>query len=310
MLKQVIDMYEILDSPIASGKEVLSYLNSIGENSCEVIKIDTDKGSTDFVKTTIIGSEGKTNGGGYPTLGIIGRLGGLGARPDVVGFVSDGDGALAALAVTAKLIKMSMSGDKLKGDVIICTHICPDAPVIKHDPVDFMDSPVSMEKMNEMEVDEEMDAIISVDTTKGNKVINHNGFAISNTVKQGYILKASDDLLEIMIRVTGEMPFVFPISQQDITPYKNGLYHINSILQPSTATTAPVVGVAITSRMPIAGCSTGVTDLISIEKSARFILETAKAFTSRKTCFYDEREYDRIVSLYGELKHFQTEGKV
>jgi len=32
----------------------------------------------------------------------------------------------------------------------------------------------------------------------------------------------------------------FPITTQDITPYGNGVYHLNSILQPSIATTAPL----------------------------------------------------------------------
>lgn len=309
MLKQVIDIFEILDTPHASGESFIKYLNTIGKNNCEVKKITTSKGSTDFVRTKIIGSEGKTKGGVYPTLGVIGRLGGIGARPGSIGFVSDGDGALTALAVTAKLLQMSILGECLNGDVIICTHICPDAPVIKHEPVDFMDSPVNMETMNEMEVDDEMDAILSVDTTKGNKIINFNGFSITNTVMQGYILKASDDLLDIMIRVTGEMPKVLPLSQQDITPYKNRLYHINSILQPSTATKSPVVGVAITTQVPIAGCSTGATDLICIEKASRFILETAKDFTAGKTSFYDDEEFKKIVLLYGDLSHFQTVGK-
>jgi hypothetical protein len=271
--------------------------------------VKTEKGSTDFVKTKIIGKNGKTKGGDYPTLGIIGRLGGLGARPNAVGFVSDGDGALAALAVTAKLLKSNIVGDVLMGDVIISTHICPDAPVIKHEPVDFMDSPVDMSTMNDMEIDEEMDAILSVDATKGNKVINHNGFAISNTVKEGYILKASDNLLDIMIRVTGEMPKVFPLCQQDITPYKNNLYHLNSILQPATATGVPVVGVAVTTKMPVAGCATGVTNLINVERAGRFIIETAKDFTSKRCNFYEQTEFEKLLDLYGDMKKFQTSGK-
>jgi len=308
MLKQVIDVFEILDSPDASGKKFKEYLNTIGENNCKVNIINTEKGSTDFVKTIIVGKEGKTKGGGYPTLGIIGRLGGLGARPNSVGFVSDGDGALVALAVTAKLLKANISGDVLMGDVIISTHICPNAPVIKHDPVDFMDSPVDMTTMNQMEIDEGMDAILSIDATKGNKVINNNGFAISNTIKEGYILKVSDNLLDIMIKVTGEMPTVFPLSHQDITPYKNNLYHLNSILQPSTATKVPVVGVAITSKMPIAGCATGATDLNNIDKAGRFTIEVAKDFTGNKCSFYDEKEYIQLINLYGDLRKFQTSG--
>jgi Protein of unknown function (DUF1177) len=69
---------------------------------------------------------------------VIGRLGGLGARPARIGFVSDGDGALIALAVAAKLGSMRRAGDQLPGDVIIATHICPTAPILPHDPVPFM----------------------------------------------------------------------------------------------------------------------------------------------------------------------------
>lgn len=310
MFKQVIDLYELMDNPKASGLMFKKYLDGIGKNNCRINTIKTDKGSTDFIKTIIPGRNGKMSGGNLPTLGVIGRLGGLGARPNSIGFVSDGDGALSALAVTAKLIKMNLNGDQLKGDVIVSTHICPDAPVIEHKPVDFMDSPVDMETMNRMEVDNEMDAILSVDATKGNRVINHNGFALSNTVKSGYILKSSEDLLDIMTRVTGESPYVFPLSQQDISPYRNNLYHLNSILQPSTSTEVPVVGVAITSNLPVAGCATGATNLINVEKTSRFIVEVAKEFTNENCRFYDKKEYKKLVELYGSMTKFQTAGKI
>ena len=55
----------------------------------------------------------------------------------------------------------------------------------------------------------ELDAILSIDTTKGNRIINKRGFAISNTVKAGYILRVSEDLLSVMDRtMNGE--HVFP----------------------------------------------------------------------------------------------------
>ena len=59
-------------------------------------RIDGEKGHTDFVKVLIRGRNGKSSGGNSPTLGIIGRLGGIGARPEMVGLVSDGDGAVSA----------------------------------------------------------------------------------------------------------------------------------------------------------------------------------------------------------------------
>ncbi len=67
-------------------------------------------------------------GGDAPTIGLLGRLGGLGARPERIGFVSDGDGALVALACAAKLLSMRVRGDVLPGDVMISTHVCPCAP--------------------------------------------------------------------------------------------------------------------------------------------------------------------------------------
>lgn len=54
----------------------------------------------------------------------------------------------------------------------------------------------------------------------------------ARAVKEGWVLKVSEDLLDIMGWTTGEFPKVCPISTQDITPYGNDLYHINSIMQP------------------------------------------------------------------------------
>lgn len=76
----------------------------------------------------------------------------------MVGFTSDGDGALAAMAAALKLAQMHKNGDVLEGDVILSTHICPDAPTQEHFPVPFMDSPIDMELCNRMDVDEGMDA--------------------------------------------------------------------------------------------------------------------------------------------------------
>ena len=99
-------------------------------------------GETDFIRVCIPGENGRSAGGPAPTIGIIGRLGGLGARPAVTGFVSDGDGALCALAAGLKLAEMRAHGDRLQGDVVVCTHICPNAPVVPHEPVPLMGSPV------------------------------------------------------------------------------------------------------------------------------------------------------------------------
>ncbi len=309
MLKQVIEIMELLDSALVTGDTVRMFLQNRGLKDIEVKPIKGEKGSTDFVKIKVQGTHGKSKGGSARTLGVIGRLGGIGARPEQVGLVSDADGAVVALSLALKLADMNINGDTLDGDVVISTHICPDAPVQPHKPVPFMGSPVGTVTMNREEVDSEMDAILSVDTTKGNRVANWRGFAITATVKEGWILKVSDSLLDIMSWTTGELPKVCPITNQDITPYGNELYHLNSIMQPCTATDRPVVGLAITSQVPVPGCSTGASHPTDIEEAARFTLEVAKQYGKGLCSFYDEDEWVNIVNRYGSLKVLQTLGK-
>ena len=310
LIKQVIEVFDLLDTAYASGADVKRYLESKGDANVRVKTIKDGKYSTDFIKIVISGRNGKTAGGNAPTLGIVGRLGAIGARPEVTGYVSDGDGALCALAAASKLIDMKRKGDALSGDVIICTQICPNAPTQPHTPVPFMGSPVDMATMNREEVDTEMDAILSIDTTKGNCVINSNGFAISQTVKEGYILRYSSDVLDIMQRTTGKAPHTFGVSIQDITPYGNSLYHLNSILQPATATNVPVIGVAVTTELPVAGCATGASHFVDVEETARFVTEVAKAFCEGKCSFYDQAEFELLVKKYGKMDHLQTMGVV
>jgi hypothetical protein len=307
-LKQVIEIYELLDSPRANGERVASLLRERGIHCVEVVPIQGERGKTDSIKVWIPGSKGKKSGGNAPTLGIIGRLGGVGARPQMIGLVSDADGAIAALSVALKLADMKEQGDVLAGDVIVATHICPDAPTIPHDPVPFMGSPVEMKSLNDHEVDPQMDAILSIDTTKGNRIINQRGFAISPTVKEGYILKVSEDLLRIMEITTGRRPSVFAITTQDITPYGNDLFHLNSIMQPSVGTRASVVGLAITAESVVPGCATGASHATDIEEAVRFSIEVAKHFAAGQCRFHDEQEFKRIVALYGRMNHLQTLG--
>lgn len=309
MLKQVIEAYELLDSAYVSGYKVAEFLRKRGLENIEVKTIEGPRGSTDFIKIVIPGKNGKSSGGTAPTLGIIGRLGGIGARPKVIGLVSDADGAVTAISVALKLADMKRNGDILEGDVIIATHICPNAPTQPHEPVPFMGSPVDIATMNKYEVDPRMDAILSIDTTRGNRIINIKGIAITPTVKEGWILKVSDDLLDIMQIVTGKLPAVVPITMQDITPYGNDIYHLNSIVQPATATDAPVVGVAITSEVAVPGSASGASHEIDIDQAARFCIEVAKGFGKGKVKFYDEEEFKRLVELYGSMKHLQTLGR-
>lgn len=307
-LQKTLLALEALDSAYVTGESVKQLFASYPRVSVEVKTVQGEKGSTDFVKIVVPGADGKSGGGQAPTMGIVGRLGGIGARPGRIGIVSDADGAVAAIAAALKLADMQTKGDVLRGDVILTTHICPDAPTLPHEPVDFMDSPVDIQQMNEQEVLPEMEAILSIDTTKGNRVINHKGIAISPTVKEEHILRISEDLLRLMEMATGQLPVTFPITMQDITPYGNDLYHINSILQPAVATHAPVVGVAITAQAAVPGCGTGASHEIDIATAVRFAIEVAKEFTGGICSFYDAAEFERIHSLYGSMKVLQTSG--
>jgi hypothetical protein len=298
----VIAAFDVLDTPNASGAGVADLLARYGKTDITVTPVQGDDGGTDFIKVLVPGTHGKSSGGNAPTMGIVGRLGGLGARPTQTGFVSDGDGALTAVAAAAKLTDMASRGDRLRGDVLITTQIDPDAPTAPHEPVPFMGSSVAMSVANEHEVLEDMDAILSVDTTKGNRICNHNGFAITPTIKAGWILRVSEGLLDIVERTTGMLPVVMPITMQDITPYGNDVYHVNSLVQPAVATTAPVVGVAITTVTAVAGSATGATNLQSVESTVRFVIEAAKDFTSERIEFFESAEYERLTDLYGSME--------
>jgi len=311
LLQEVLEIYQLIDKPGKPVKKIaeLLFKNRVKNKNLQIKTVSEGNGSTDFIKIIFPGKKGKQKGGEAPTLGIIGQLGGVGARPTAIGLVSDGDGALTVLSTALKLARMQKVGDIFDGDIIITTHICTDAPTVPHVPVPFMGSPVELSTMNTYNVDSQMDAILSVDTSRGNRIINHIGFAISPTVKEGYILRISEDLLTIMEITTGKLPATFPITTQDITPYSNDLYHFNSILQPATATKAPVVGVAITTEVPVPGCGTGVSNAYQIEQLGRFLIEVGQSFGKNKCNFYDSKEFKLITDKYGSMEHLQSFGK-
>ena len=80
-------------------------------------------------------------------------------------------------------------------------------------------------------------------------------------------------------------------------------------MQPATATTAPCVGVAITTETAGPGCATGASHVFDLEQVVRFVVEVGKVFGEGKCSFYDEEEYKRLVCLYGSLSHLQTLGR-
>ena len=98
LIKQIIEVFDLLDDSRVNGQKVKDFLLSIRpDTEIEVKPLKGPTGVTDMIKIWIKGSEGKKSGGNAPTIGLLGRLGGIGARPEMTGFVSDGDGALCAL---------------------------------------------------------------------------------------------------------------------------------------------------------------------------------------------------------------------
>lgn len=304
MLSELLRIKDLLESPKVGGEAVARYLSDLGA-TVTVVPLGSDDGRLDFVRAVIPGSEGRSSGGSAPTIGLIGRLGGISARGDV-GFVSDADGALIALTVAAKLARLRQFEQLLRGDVVIATNITRAGAMAGQ----FMTSPVDMLEVSRLEVLPEMAAIISIDATKANRVVNRTGLAITPTVKEGWVLRVSESLLTLVERVTGEAATVLPITTQDITRMDNGVYHINSIMQPSLFTSAPVVGLATTSRVLIPGSATGVTNAPLLDSAARLCFEIVKHFTAGKLDLFDANEFQILTRLYGSLRMLQAEAKV
>jgi hypothetical protein len=304
MLTHILDAIEVLHGADATGERVADWLRTAGAGTVDVLPIEKG-GRTDLVRVTIPGTAGRQRGGDAPTLGVIGRLGGLGVRPHRIGLVSDADGAIVALAAASALVRMAAHGDRLRGDVLVRTHISPASPIVPHEPAAFVDVPVDRDALAREEVDARMDAILSVDSTRANRIVKHRGFGITGTVKEGYVLRPTPGVLDAYERVAGHAAVVVPLFTQDVVPPVAGLHRINSILEPATLTDAPVIGVALLSPAVVAGAATGVTDEVELAKAGRFIVEIAKEYTTGALPLYFEDEFRRLVELFGPMKQLQ-----
>lgn len=310
--REIAEVTELMDDPRLNGERIATLLGSAAAPGAEITVTsvpyeapEDTRQTCDFVRVVLPGSKGAIAGGDAPTLGIIGRLGAQQAQPARIGYVSDADGSTVAIAAALRLLRLAAAGAQLPGDVIVTTHIATHVSITPREPADFMGMPVSSATMNEHEVDDAMDAILSIDASKGNRLINHPGVAISPTVKEGYLLPVAPGLLTVLEYATGAPARTFPLALQDITPYDNGYRHFNSIMQPTVATSAPVVGVALTAAAVVPGSSTGASYEPALLEATRFVVETAKQFTQSRVVFHDADEYDRLVDQYGDLTRFQ-----
>lgn len=301
MLSELLRIKDLLESAGSDGEAVREYFRPF-DIDVTVVPLGTKDARVDLLRLTIPGSDGRSNGGSAPTLGIIGRLGGLAARGKF-GLVSDADGALVALTAAAKLARFRRAGQHASGDTIVTTNITRAGCVRGQ----FISSPIDSREIGPLEVLPEMAAIVSIDATKANRVLNRTGVAITPTVKEGYVLRVSEGLLTLVERVTSAPALVLPVTTQDITSMANGVYHINSIMQPSRYTTAPVVGIALTSAVLIPGSATGVTNVALLESAARLCLEMAREFGAGELHFFDPGEFAVLMRLYGSLRRLQED---
>ena len=304
MLREILDVLEFLDDARNSANPFCALLPE-GDQTVEITPFESDLGQTDFIKIFFPGRSGKSAGGEAPTTGIIGSNGGIRLPGDYPGLASDADGCIVGLACALRLARMRQRDQQLSGDVLISTHICQQAHPAPHDPFPFVMSPLPSSEKHPRLVDKRMDAILTPETCKGNKMVSHLGFAVTPPVCEGFILRVHESILHIMEMVTGRAPIVFPITMQDVTPYELGVHHICGMVLPSIFSTAPVVGVPLVTEIQTHPAATGVQQPMVLESAARFCMEVATAFGNGDCQFYYPDDFDGMVKNFGEIRGWQ-----
>ena len=81
LIKQLLEVYDVLDDSNASGETVEAYLRGIRKDAdIHVYPLVGPKGKTDMVKVRIHGSRGKTCGGRCAHTGAFGTPGRIGSK--------------------------------------------------------------------------------------------------------------------------------------------------------------------------------------------------------------------------------------
>ncbi|BCU71595.1 DUF1177 family protein [Stygiolobus caldivivus] len=222
------------------------------------------------------------------TVEVLGRLGAVQIN-NSIGLVSDADGAIVSLTVLLELLNLIENGFNIPINVTVITNVSTNAMLIPHQPFYFMVPLVGLEEAIKYEVDKKADTLISIDSTKGNKIAKYNDFAITHVIKEGYILRVTEEIIDIYTRVTNHEPYFIPLTTGDLTPLSFKVYHISTTLvSPWIYTDAAVLGVATVSAYPVPGYATGVMDINMLEHASRFILELIKYLNDKNLVYYDD----------------------
>ncbi|MEJ2776244.1 DUF1177 domain-containing protein [Sulfolobus sp. SCGC AB-777_L09] len=284
MLKSLMEAIEVLES-----KDPLSILRSkLKDVEYEEKKI----GEVTFIKAYY-------KGGGKDRIEILGRLGAIQMQGINKGVVSDADGAIITLAVLFELLNLREKGIEFDIDVSLITNISLKAKLIPHKPFDFMVPLVGLDEALKEEVDPKASLILSIDSTKGNRLAKFDDFALTHVIKDGYILKLSDEVIDIYNRVTGHEIYLIPLTTGDLTPLDFNVYHISTLVSPWLYTSSPVIGIATVSKQLIPGYVTGVMNIDMLEHASRFCLEVIK-FIEGGGKVYNEEELKVLKELLGE----------
>ncbi|MGI9386209.1 MAG: DUF1177 family protein [Methyloligellaceae bacterium] len=304
MLREILDVLDFLDDA-RNGAEPFIELLPDGPQTAEITPFESDIGRTDFIKILFPGKSGKSSGGDAPTTGIIGSNGGLRLPGPYPGLASDADGCIVGLAAALHMVRAHARGQELAGDVLISTHICQQARPVPHDPYPFVMSPLPSSEKHPRLVDERMDAILTPETCKSNKMLSHLGFAVTPPVREGFILRPHASILHIMEMVTGKAPVVFPITMQDVTPYELGVHHICGMVLPSIFSTAPVIGVPLVTASQTHPSATGTQQPMVLEATARFCIEVATSFGNGDCEFYYASDFEGMVESFSAMRGWQ-----
>lgn len=303
MLKQGIEVFDLLTSAKVNSTRIVEYISSFGPCKAQVEGSCGPNGSYKTLKVTIAGTDGAISGGKSPTLGFVGQVGDQASSQSKNERIPDYIGTSIVLLTAAKILQMITSGNALRGDVILSAQIGSNTSTS----VSSENTTFQKEVPTHTEVSLVMDAVISIGSYRGAKIGYNKSIAISPTVKEGYILEISDDLWALAKKTNDVSPISLPLSQQDIIPCEKGLPQAHTILQPSRATSAPVVGIGIQNEMASRhGLNTSLFE--RIESTGRFLVTVATAFTNNNCSLYDEHEFTILRTSYGDMSHFQHIG--
>lgn len=304
MLREIIDTIEFLDDA-SNGATAFREKLPDGDYGVEITPFESNLGTTEFIKVLFPGSAGKSAGGTAPTMGVIGSNGGLRLPGPYPGLASDADGCIVGLAVALRLAGMRTRGQQLAGDVLVSTHICQQARPVPHDPFPFVMSPLPSSEKHPRLVDARMDAVLTPETCKGNKMVAHLGFAVTPPVREGIILRPHASILHLVEMVTGKSPVVFPITMQDVTPYELGVHHICGMVLPSIFCSAPVIGVPLVTEIQTHPSATGVQQPTVLETAARFCVEVATNYGNGDCEFYYPDDFKGMTEAFAGLRGWQ-----